>query len=222
MSRNSSNRCPMPCFAGMPARILSSRMRRHSPSANLPSRKNASREAVSTQLGFPRPALSIVAALCRDASFESCIRWSFSSKGDSCDDSDFCVAREVFSFDASAIEISGRSEIEGQAAVDDPLVLRVVLFYGGRPAEGELDALREPLDDERIDVDEPLVGHVVVVDRVLRPQLQRPAVREPYGERRIEVPPAYLPGVVLGLVIAVEVADHRVEGDLALGPGENS
>src|SRR5262245_8652307 len=147
MSRNSSKRCPMPCFAGMPARILSSRMRRHSPSANLPSRKKASRASVAIQFGFPRPAFSIVAALWRDASLESCIRWSLSSKGESCVESDFWVAREVLSFEASAMEGSRCLEIERDAAVDDPLVLRIVLLERVGSADAELTLLAHALDE---------------------------------------------------------------------------
>src|SRR5215831_1304439 len=159
MSRNSSKRCAIPGLAGMPARILSSRTRRHSASANLPNRKNASRGSVAIQFGLPRPAFSICIAPALELSFDSVIRWSFSSNGESLL-SAFCVARLVFSFDASAIAFSGKSEVEGQAAVDDPFVLRVVLLDRGRPAERELHALREPLDDERVNVDEPLVRHV--------------------------------------------------------------
>src|SRR5258706_12901372 len=96
MSRNNSKRWPIPCFAGMPARILSSRIRRHSARANLPNKKNASRGSVAIQFGLPRPAFSICAVACCAVSLARWIRLSFSSKGDSLE-SALCSSRVVLS-----------------------------------------------------------------------------------------------------------------------------
>src|SRR5262245_36963555 len=174
MSRNSSKRWPMPCLAGIPARILSSRTRRHSASANLPNRKNASRDSVAIQFGLPRPAFSICIALAFALSFDSVIRWSFSSKGESLL-SAFCVARLVFSLDASAMGKFLKLEVERKPAVDDPLELGIVLLERVRTAEAELPALAHPLHQQRVDVHEPLARHIVVVDGILGVELQRPA-----------------------------------------------
>src|SRR5262245_21675459 len=173
MSRNSSKRWPMPCLAGMPARILSSRTRRHSARANLPNRKNASRGSVAIQFGLPRPAFSICIAPALVVSLQSWIRWSFSSKGESAR-SDFCVARLVLR--ASAIAGSPDLEIEGDATVDDVVELRVVLDDVFGPAEGELPLLAHALDDQRVERHEPLLRHLVVVDGVLVPEGERPAL----------------------------------------------
>src|SRR5215470_17255397 len=190
MSRNSWKRCAMPCLAGMPPMILSSRTRRHSASPNLPNRKKASRGSVAIQFGFPRPAFSICIALAFALSLDSWIRWSFSSKGESLE-SAFCVARLVFSFDASAMADS-RLEIEGDAAVDDVLELRIVFFQRVRAAEAQLPVLAQLLDEQSVDVHEPLAGHVVVVDRVFGVELQGPAFPEPEVHLGVDVQPAHL------------------------------
>src|SRR5262245_60820676 len=218
MSRNSSKRWPMPGLAGMPARILSSRTRRHSASANLPNRKNASRDSVAIQFGLPRPAFSICIAPAFALSFDSWIRWSLSSKGESLE-SAFCVARPVFSLYAGAIASLRESEIERQPAVDDPLVLRIVLLERVRAAHAELPLLAQALDEQRVDVDEPLVRLVVVRNRVLGPELQGPSLREAPRHLREDIEPAHLGRPVLAVVVAEEVAQQRVEGQLVLGHG---